>query len=127
MSALVETHSLCKSFGDLDALKDCTLSIDRGETFGLLGPNGAGKSTLIRLLMGFLTPTSGTATIDSLDCLRERVHVHQRVSYIPGDARMFRMMRGRNVLRLLCEMRRDSDYEAAAKLADRLELDSFAF
>ncbi len=120
---IIRTRSLTKTFGNVHALEDCSLSIARGTTFGLLGPNGAGKSTLIRLLMGFLHPTSGTASIDSLDCHRSRVAVHQRVSYIPGDARLFRMMRGRNVLRLLCDMRGDSDFERAAGVAKRLELD----
>ena len=83
---------------------------------GLLGPNGAGKTTLLRLLMGFLRPTAGHATIDDLDCYRQSVAVHQRVAYLPGDARLFPQMRGRDVLRFFCEVRRGSDCGARSGL-----------
>ncbi len=48
--------------------------------------------------MGFLRPTSGSATIDGLDCYRQSLEVHRRVSYLPGEARLFRTMRGRDVV-----------------------------
>jgi len=119
----IKTLSLTKRFGSFTALSNCELSIERGEVFGLLGPNGAGKSTLIRLLLGFLNPTSGSSTIDGLDCHHDRVGVHRIVSYLPGDARMFRMMRGRSALKLFCDFRNDADFEQGRELADRLELD----
>ena len=122
-STLVQTNSLTKRFGDFTALSDCTLSINRGEVFGLLGPNGAGKSTLIRLLLGFINPTSGTATIDELDCHRNRRQVHEKVAYLPGDARLFRMMRGKGVLRFFADFREDASFENSVAIADRLELD----
>ena len=121
--ALVETSGLTKCFGSFTALKDCSLQIDLGEVHGLLGPNGAGKTTLIRLLMGFLKPTSGSARIAGLDCYRESVAVHRRVAYVPGDARLFRQMRGRDVLRFFAEVRGISDARAALETADRLKLD----
>ncbi len=119
----VETRDLTKRFGSFTALDQCSLTVQRGEVFGLLGPNGAGKSTLIRLLLGFLTPDSGSAIIDGIDCTLRPVAVHQRVSYLPGDARLFRMMRGRQVLKFFCDMRTDADYQTALRLAERLELD----
>lgn len=119
----VDIRGLTKVFGSLTALNKCDLSIHQGEVFGLLGPNGAGKSTLIRLLLGFLNPTSGAALINGLDCHRQRVKVHNCVSYLPGDARIFKMMRGRHALRFFCDMREDADYDRATDLAERLELD----
>ncbi len=86
-------QSLSKRYGSFTALDDCDLTIEQGEVFGLLGPNGAGKSTLIRLLLGFLNPSNGTALINNLDCHQQRVDVHRLVSYLPGDARLYRMMR----------------------------------
>ena len=76
--SIVETRQLTKHYGRLPALNDCTLAVQRGEVFGLLGPNGSGKTTLLRLLMGFLRPTRGSATIDGRDCYRDSVAVHSR-------------------------------------------------
>lgn len=123
MDTFVETRSLTKRYAALTALDQCSLSISQGEVFGLLGPNGAGKTTLIRLIMGFLTPTSGSAHIDGLDCYRDRVAVHKKVAYLPGDARLFRTMRGKDVLRFFAGVREDTNLERANRIADRLELD----
>ena len=73
--------------------------------------------------MGFLRPTSGQATIDGLDCYHQRVQAHEKVSYLPGDARLFRTMRGRDVLRFFADVRPDSDLQRAKDIAERLELD----
>ncbi len=124
MSTIVETNSLTKRYGDLTALDDCTLTVQPGEVFGLLGPNGAGKTTLIRLLLGFLKPTVGKASIGGLDCYRDRVRAHQMLSYLPGDARLFRTMRGKDVLSFFSQIRPDADVKRARDLADRLELDT---
>lgn len=124
MTFIVETVDLTKRFGHFVALDKCSLQIRRGEVLGLLGPNGAGKTTLIRLLMGFMRPSSGTATIDGLDCYRESVEVHRRVAYVPGDARLFGHMRGAEVLRFFTEIRGQSNATRALELADRLKLDT---
>ena len=122
-NTLVQTNSLTKRFGNFTALDRCSLEIPQGEVFGLLGPNGAGKSTLIRLLLGLINPTSGSATINGLDCLRQRVEVHEIVSYLPGDARLYSMMRGRSVLKLFCSFRKDASFEKALNIAEKIELD----
>jgi ABC-2 type transport system ATP-binding protein len=119
---LVQLCSLTKAYGDIVALDDCNLEISRGQVFGLLGPNGAGKTTLLRILMGFLRPTSGKALIAGLDCNRQRVDVHQHVSYIPGEPRLFRTMRGRSVLKFFSRVRRDGNFARALRIAQRLDL-----
>ena len=120
---LVETRALTKRYAAVTALDDCTLAVDEGEVFGLLGPNGAGKTTLLRLLLGFLRPTSGEAHIQGLDCYRQSVAVHRLVSYLPGDARLFRQMRGREVLQFFAEVRRTKDLSRSRQIAERLDLD----
>jgi ABC-2 type transport system ATP-binding protein len=77
--ALIECIGVSKSYGETMALSDLTLSISSGQSFGLLGENGAGKSTLVRLLMGFIAPTSG-----SLCVLGERdvMRAHSRIGYV---------------------------------------------
>lgn len=120
---LVETLSLGKTYDGFAALKDCTLHVDHGEVFGLLGPNGAGKTTLIRLLMGFLHPTQGSASILGLDCYSQSLAVHEQVAYLPGEARLFRQMRGREVLRFFADARPNGNLARSLELANRLELD----
>jgi ABC-2 type transport system ATP-binding protein len=120
---LVQTDSLSKHYGRLTALVDCSFGIERGEILGLLGPNGAGKTTLLRLLMGYLKPTAGRATIDGLDCYRQSVAVHRRLAYLPGDARLFRQLNGRQTLELFSRLRDSAPLERALQLADRLQLD----
>jgi ABC-2 type transport system ATP-binding protein len=119
----VQTDSLTKQYRQVTALANCTLGVEAGEVFGLLGPNGAGKTTLLRLLLGYLRPTSGRATIGGLDCHRQSVAVRRQVSYLPGDARLFRQMRGRDVLTFFAEVRPGGDLVRARRLAERLELD----
>jgi ABC-2 type transport system ATP-binding protein len=122
--SLVETHELTKRYGPLRALDRCSLRIKRGEIHGLLGPNGAGKTTLIRLLMGFLRPSSGRATIAGLDCYHQSVDVHRKVTYVPGEARLFRQLRAREVLRFFAEIRGQGDVSRSFQLAERLKLDT---
>lgn len=128
--AMVETHGLTKRYGEFTALDAVTLEIQRGEIFGLLGPNGAGKTTLLRTLLGYLTPTSGSANIDGLDCQRESLTVRERVAYLPGDARLFPWMRADDTLRFFAEVRgARGEYKSSEllarfrKLCERLELD----
>jgi ABC-2 type transport system ATP-binding protein len=122
-ASIVETHVLTKNYRQLAALADCTLSVNRGEVFGLLGPNGSGKTTLLRLLMGFLRPTRGRATIDGRDCYRDSVAVHAGVSYLPGDVRLVRSMRGHDLLMFFAGLRGQRNAERSAQLAERLGLD----
>src|SRR6478672_6353235 len=83
--SMVQLSGLTKRFGRNTALDDVTLTIGPGEVFGYLGPNGAGKTTTIRLLMGMLRPTSGTAMVLGLDAWRQALDVHRLVGYVPGE------------------------------------------
>ena len=119
----MRTQRLGKRYGSFDALIDLTLQVERGEVFGLLGPNGAGKTTLLRTLLGFLQRTSGTAEVMGIDPAIDSVAVRRQVSYLPGDARLPRHMRGRAVLRFFAEIQPAGDLENCLAVADRLELD----
>jgi len=124
----IQTSALTKRYGTFPALSQCTLEASQGEILGLLGPNGSGKTTLLRLLMGFLKPSSGGATIDGLDCYRQSVEVHRRLTYMPGDARFPRKLTGRQLLDFFAQLRqtqqrRIATLAAVRKLVTRLELD----
>ncbi|MFQ5612814.1 MAG: ATP-binding cassette domain-containing protein [Anaerolineae bacterium] len=78
----VVTTDLTKKFGDFTAVDHINASIPRGEIFGFLGPNGAGKTTTIRMLLGLLQPTAGTATVLGLDVTRQINEIRQRIGYM---------------------------------------------
>ena len=80
--ALIETSGLTKHYGPVKALDKLDLSVEPG-IIGLVGANGAGKSTLIKILLGLLTPTSGTATVLGMDSVRETRAIRQVVGYMP--------------------------------------------
>jgi beta-exotoxin I transport system ATP-binding protein len=120
---IVQTHSLTKMYGPLAALCECSLGVEQGEVYGLLGPNGAGKTTLLRLLLGYLRPTAGKASVAGLDCQRQSVAVRRLVAYLPADASMFPMMRGRDALQFFADIRPGGELRRSLALAERLELD----
>lgn len=123
VTALVETNGLTKRFGNFTALDHCSFTVEQGETCGLLGPNGSGKTTLLRTLLGFMQPTAGWAKIDKLDCYHNSVEVHRRLAYLPGEARLPRRMRGRDVLKFFSQLRPDGNFKRSQEIAERLGLD----
>lgn len=83
--AAIELNSLRKQFDDIVALRDIDLTVREGEVFGFLGPNGAGKSTTIDLILDYVRPTAGTATVLGLDAQQETKAVHRRVGVLPDS------------------------------------------
>ncbi len=86
------------------ALKDISLSVHSGEVYGVLGPNGAGKSTTIRILMGFLQATKGTATILGLDVSKDSVKIKRSIGYLSGDMALYPNMTGQQYLDYMSEL-----------------------
>jgi ABC-2 type transport system ATP-binding protein len=120
---LLRTTGLTKQYGNARALIDLNLAISPGEIFGLLGPNGSGKSTALRLLVGFLQPTAGFATIDGLDCWTNSVEVRKRVAYLPGELRLYESMTGRQLLKFLGRLREHANAGDCDTLAAQLDID----
>ncbi len=86
---MIEAHDLCKQFGSFLAVRDVSFSIPRGEVVAFLGPNGAGKSTTMRLLTGFVAPTSGSAKIAGLDVQSDRIGVARLIGYLPENGPLY--------------------------------------
>jgi ABC-2 type transport system ATP-binding protein len=120
MSA-VELTRLTKRFGGLVAVDDVSLGVDAGEVLGFLGPNGAGKSTTVRLLMGFLRPTSGSCRVLGVWPGAD-VSVRRWIGYLPGDFRIEPGMTGGDLVGWYARLR-GAPAGPAWDLADRLELD----
>ena len=95
---VIETHSLSKSFGDVQALRGVDFSVPRHSIFGFLGPNGAGKTTLMKLLLGLSHPTSGSGTIFGHDIVNESVPIRERIGYLPQQPRFIDYMTARENL-----------------------------
>jgi ABC-2 type transport system ATP-binding protein len=116
---------LTKRYGDFEAVSNLELRVPRGELVALVGPNGAGKTTTIRMLMGILRPTSGSALINGLDCFRDRVEVKRLVGYLPDEPVFYDYLRGRELIRFVGEMHgldRSEILRRSGPLIDRLGL-----
>jgi Cu-processing system ATP-binding protein len=101
----IETTELTKRYGDVIALDGVELSIPAGTTFGLLGTNGAGKSTLFKLLVGHLTPDSGSVTVADRDVTTAGHELREVVGYVPENAGFPPSLSGREVLEFHAKMR----------------------
>jgi ABC-2 type transport system ATP-binding protein len=86
LSALIEIERLTKRFGGFTAVDDVSFTVDRGEVLGFLGPNGAGKSTTMRMLAGFMPPSSGTARICGADVVDQPVAAKRSLGFLPEGA-----------------------------------------
>ncbi len=83
---MIEAQSLCKNYGNFTAVDDLSFSVEPGQVLGFLGPNGAGKSTTMKMLTGFLTPSSGTALINGIDVTENSVAALHHIGYLPEGA-----------------------------------------
>ncbi|MCY4728653.1 ABC transporter ATP-binding protein [Nocardioides sp. STR2] len=124
MSSTIEVRDLVKTFSSARALDGLDLEVAPGEVHGFLGPNGAGKSTTIRILLGLLRSTDGTATVFGLDPWRDSTDIHRRLAYVPGDVSVWPNLSGGETIDLLLRMR-DLDPRATDRdrLLERFELD----
>jgi ABC-2 type transport system ATP-binding protein len=98
MTTVIQTNQLSKTFGDVAALKPLDLSVAKHAIFGFLGPNGAGKTTLMKLLLGLIRPTGGSATIFGKDIVADSIEIRSRVGYLPQDPRFYEFMTARQTL-----------------------------
>ena len=110
---MLEVKDLCKEFGSFRAVKGVSFSVGAGEVLGFLGPNGAGKSTTMRMITGFLPPTSGTAVIDGHDIVSDPLAAKAVLGYLPESAPSYRAMTVRDYLSFVAEMRGLKDVRSA--------------
>ncbi len=114
---------LSKRYGAIQAVRDVSLTVERGEAFGFLGLNGAGKTTTIRILLDLLRPSGGSAQLFGLDCQKDSIRTRSMVGYLPGELGLYPDMTGQDLLDLTAKLSGGAvsgDYRQ--KLLDRLEL-----
>jgi ABC-2 type transport system ATP-binding protein len=102
---MIEVRHLVKDYGTVVAVKDVSFEVGRGEVVGFLGPNGAGKSTTLRIMAGFLGPTSGRVTIDGHDVLDDAIGARRAIGYMPEATPLYPEMRVSEYLRFRAELK----------------------
>ncbi|MDQ2894509.1 MAG: ABC transporter ATP-binding protein [Actinomycetota bacterium] len=119
----IATSRLSKDYGSGRGLFELDLEVRQGEVFGFLGPNGAGKSTTMRLLMGLIKPTSGSAQILGLEIGHESLAIRRRLGFLPGDLALYPKLTGRVNLDYLAELRGGVDPRVRDSLIERFDAD----
>lgn len=101
---VVQTKHLTKRYGDHAAVKDLSLTVERGEVFGFLGHNGAGKTTTIHMLTGLLAPTSGSALVCGKSITAQSLQARRHIGYVPENVRLYDTMTARANLRFFAQL-----------------------
>src|SRR6185295_2026222 len=114
--AMIKTQNLTKSYDGLLAVDDLSFSVEPGEVLGFLGPNGAGKSTTMRMLAGFITPTSGTGSICGHDIATDALAAKAALGYLPEGAPLYAEMTVRGLLDFIADLRRLAGAHRKARL-----------
>jgi ABC-2 type transport system ATP-binding protein len=120
---IINTSKLTKYYGKQSGIEDVNLEVKRGEVFGYLGPNGSGKTTTIRVLLDFIRPTRGSATVFDLDARQSSVEIHRRVGYLNGELALWENMTGEDLLKYLGNLRGGLDWKYVKELATRFQCD----
>ncbi len=121
-TSVITVSGLTKQFGSVRALDGFELDVAQGEVHGFLGPNGAGKTTTIRILLGLLRATAGSASVFGLDPWAAATSIHGRLSYVPGDVTLWPTLTGGEVIDLLGRLN-GRTVTRLPELLERFELD----
>ncbi|WP_394238212.1 ABC transporter ATP-binding protein [Pseudomonas anguilliseptica] len=124
---MIEIKNLTKRFAQHTAVDDLSFSVQPGEVLGFLGPNGAGKSTTMKMLTGFLAPTSGSASILGFDIQKDTLKAQRQIGYLPEGAPCYGDMTVRSFLEFIAEVRGfkgAEKRERVAKAVAQVELDA---
>ena len=105
MESMIEVRHLTRRFGPVTAVDDVSFSVRRGEVLGFLGPNGAGKSTTMKVITGFLAPTSGTAIVCGADIVAAPIAAKRHIGYLPEGAPAYPDMTPLGFLRFIARIR----------------------
>jgi len=102
---MIFVSKVSKSYGNIQALNEVTLTIQKGEIVGILGPNGAGKTTLIKIITGYLQPDSGSVMVEDQDILNNTEIIQKRIGYLPENAPLYPELMVQEYLQMMCDLR----------------------
>src|SRR5690242_1992338 len=118
---MIETRQLTKRYGDLTAVDNISFKVETGQVLGFLGPNGAGKSTTMKMIAGFLAPSSGSASVCGFDVTDQPLEAKRVVGYLPEGAPSYGEMTPRQFLGFIADMRGLSGARRTQRIDDVIE------
>lgn len=119
---MIEVEQLTKRYAGLTAVKEISFHVGKGEVVGFLGPNGAGKSTTMRMLTGYLPPTSGSAKVAGFDIATESLQVRERIGYMPENVPLYPEMRVSEYLRYRAALKGVKGRKIRDRMTDVIDL-----
>ncbi|MFH2036656.1 MAG: ATP-binding cassette domain-containing protein [Candidatus Zixiibacteriota bacterium] len=119
---MISVKSLTKYYGQTLAVDNVSFDIAKGEIIGFLGPNGAGKSTTVRIITCYLSPTSGTVTVDDHDIMSDSLMVRKKIGYLPENAPLYLDMNVVDYIRFMQEMRKDGSVVKNDRFKDVIDI-----
>ena len=119
---IVEAKGLTKYYGSFPAIEDVNFTARRGEVLGFLGPNAAGKTTTMRIVTGYMPPTTGTVLVDGYDILGDSLEVRKRIGYLPESVPLYTDMTVREYLSFMGALRGMDKKRITARIPDVVEL-----
>ena len=119
---MIRFQNLSKKFGNKIAVDNISLEVRQGEILGFLGPNGAGKTTTVKMLIGMLIPTTGTASVAGFDISKEPIEVKKRIGYVPESGALFESLTAWEYLELITALHHMDRALAQRKIDEFLTL-----
>jgi ABC-2 type transport system ATP-binding protein len=119
---MISVQHLTKKYGSFTAVNDISFEVEKGEIVGFLGPNGAGKSTTMKILTGFLPPTSGSATIAGFDVFTQSIEARKRIGYLPENTPLYTDMKVGEYLRYRAALKGVPMSKVRERVGDVLDL-----
>ncbi len=118
---MIQVDNLVKTYGERFAINNISFKINKGDVVGLLGPNGAGKSTTMKIITGFMSPTSGTATVCGYDVFENPLEVKKRIGYLPENPPLYLDMTVEDYLKYVTELKLVPAGDSARNIESALE------
>ncbi len=120
---VIEMKNLSKYYGKSRGIIDVSFNVEEGEIFGFIGPNGAGKSTTIRTLLSLIYPTSGSATIFGMDCIKSAPEIAKEIGYLPSEVFYYDKMKVLDLLKYSASFYQKDCRKRIMELAEIMDLD----
>lgn len=124
-NSVISAVNLSKKYGNVLAVDNITLNVDKGEVFGFLGPNGAGKTTTINMLIGMLMPTTGKVYIDGIDVVKDPVKAKSHIGYVPDKPNIYEKLTALEIVMFVAKVYgidENKAYERAMDLFRKFEI-----